>query len=323
MLSWVARPLTQLAVMLPIAALATIGCNSDGEGRPDSELGNLVISPTATVHKVDLDKAATNADTLLAAVLLPHAWLGETLGAHVIDGSSSVEVREGGAVLEQLDDTLHVEFDGEGRYAATLDNSNEYGRHAIFDGNTLYLRPRFGLYHARSPQTEAEALEIRTEMASGAADYLSLVAAGLEVSDRGAKTRGGRAIREIEIKLAPSRRTIPDETLTHRLWRNSIEVKTLNGQVDLDVETGAPLFITFEASIAFTREGRSFQMLIKAERTIADIGHTRAVQPPASEEIMKIPPRRRELHERNTLLRNIAPPARKAPTPAESQEAGQ
>lgn len=319
MVSWVARPLTTLAVMLPIAAPGLWSCTSEGEGRPDSELGNLVISPEEKIEEVDQDAAARDADALLAAVRLPHSWLGEKLGAHVVRGTSSVEVREGGTVTERHDDVLLIDFDGEDRYAATLDNSKEYGRHAIFDGNRLYLRPRFGLYHGRVPQTETEAAEIRTEMAAGAGQYLELVAKGLEVSDRGAKTRDGRAIREVELKLAPSPRKVSAETVNQRLWRNTIEVKTLAGQVDLDAETGAPIFITFEASIGFAREGRNFQMLIKAERSIGDIGHKRAIEAPEPGDILEIPARRRELEERNALLKNIAPPARQAPTPAGSE----
>ncbi|MCP4446077.1 MAG: hypothetical protein GY811_12130 [Myxococcales bacterium] len=307
--------------MLPLVAFAWSGCSSEGEGRPDSELGNLVISPYAKVHKVDMDKATTEAGALLTAVLAPHEWIGESLGAHVVRGSSSVEVREGREVREQLDDSLFIDFDGEDRYVATLDNSNEYGRHAIFDGSKLYLRPRFGLYNGRAPQTETEAVDIRTEMAAGAGEYLALLAKGLEVSDGGAKTRGGRAIQEIRLQLAPTPPATTAETLGHRLWRNSIEVKTLSGQVDLDAETRVPLFITFEGSIVFTREARSFQMFVKAERSLDEIGHTRAVQAPPPDEVLTIGIRKRELYERNTLLKNIAPPARQAPTPGGSQGA--
>ncbi len=299
-------------------ALLVGACSADGEGRPDSELGNLVVSPAEVIHNVDLDKAASDADELLAAVLLPHAWLGETLGAHVVHGTSSIEVREGDIVFEQLEETLELEFDGEDRFAAVLDNSKEYGRHAIYDGNELYLRPRFGLYHARAPQTKTEATQIRNEITGGVGDTLALLSRGIEVSDRGTKTRNGRAVRELALKLAPNPRKTPEETLTQKLWRNSIEVKTLSGLVALDAETGTAIFVQLEGSIGYKREGRSFVMNMKAERSIVDIGHSRAVAAPTAEEIMRIGARRRELDERDTLLKNIAPPARKAPTPAAS-----
>ncbi len=301
------------SLLIPLLAGA---CSPESEGRPDSELGNLVVSPPKAVHEVDLDKAAGDADALLAAVLLPHAWLGETLGAHVVRGSTSVLVREGDLTLEQLDETLELEFDGEDRFRGVLENSKEYGRHALFDGKDLYLRPRFGLYHARAPQTETEAAQIRNEMTGGVGDYLALLSKGLEISDRGAKTRDGRAVREIALQLAPNPRTISKETLTQKLWRNSIEVKTLSGLVALDVETGVAIFVQLEGSIGYQRDGRNFVMSMQAKRNIVDVGHSRAVAAPAAEEIMRIGARRRALGERDRLLKNIAPPARKAPTPA-------
>lgn len=320
MVSRVVRASWSLAAMLPFAVLVAAGCTSEGEGRPDSELGNLVISPSTEAEKVELDAAATKPAALLRAVQLPHTWIGERLGAHIVAGTSWVEVREGGQVVSELSDVLTIEFDGEDRFAATLDTSNEYGRHAIFDGTHLFLRPRFGLYNKRAQQTEDEAANIRTEMAAGAGDYLALLSRGLEVSDRGAKTRDGRAVRQVDLQLAPKPRKIAEETLTQKRWRNSIDVKTLSGQVDLDVETGSPVYIKIDGSIVFTRDGRSFQLFVKAERTLLDIGHSRAVTAPAEDEALTIGMRRRDLDERDTLLRNIAPPARRAPTPSSTEE---
>lgn len=315
MLSPIARPYRSLVVLLPVALLAIAGCTSESEGRPDSELGNLVISPSTAVATVEIEAAARDADALLAAVQLPHTWLAESLGAHVLQGSSSVEVHQGGEVVDEVRDTLRIDFDGESRFAATLDTHNDYGRHAIFDGTNLYLRPRFGLYHKRAPQTETEAEDIRTEMAFATGDYVALLGRGLEVTDRGAKTRDGRAVRQIGLKLAPKPRKVPPETLVQKQWRESIVVKTLSGQVDLDIESGAPIYISIDGSIVFERDGQSFQMFVKATRSIGEIGHTRAISAPPTEEAMSIPARRRELDERNTLLRNIAPPARRSPTP--------
>jgi len=295
-----------------------MGCSSDSEGRPDSELGNLVISPVSIVHKVDLDKASRDADALLDAVLLPHPWISDHLGAHVMRGSSSVQVLEGNTLIEELDDTLLLEFDSKGHYRATLDNSKEYGRHALFDGKDLFLRPRFGLYHQRAPQTDTEADEIRTDTAAGAGDYLDLLAGGLEAVDKGSGTFHGRAVRTIGLQLAPSPRKRKEEVLAQRLWRNSIVVKTLSGKIALDIESGAPLSIELDGSIAFTRDGRNLEMHMQAERSIDDIGHSRTIKAPPADEVMRIGARRRALDERDTLLKNIAPPARNSPTPAEA-----
>ncbi len=297
------------------------GCTGDGQGRPDEELGTLVVSPTSEVEAIDIDGAAKKADTLLSVVQRPHTWLAQELGSHVLNATSTVEVREGGEVVNELGNSLTVDFDGEGRFSAVLETNNDYGRHAIFDGTSLYLRPRFGLYHKRAPQTETEAAEIRTLMAREAGDYLELLERGLEVSDLGEKTRDGRAVRRVALKLAPKARKLAAEPLAQKKWRDSIVVKTLSGQVDIDAETGAALYLEVDGSISFERDGRNFQMRVQAEQQVTEIGHSRAIAAPSDEEVMLIPARRRELDERNTLLRNIAPPARRAPTPAAAQAA--
>lgn len=305
--------------MLPITLswALCLGCAGEGEGRPDEELGGLVISPETSTPSVDQDEASSNAPDLVNAVRMPHAWIGEQIGAHVVRGRTSLKVEESSAVIEELDDELLLDFDGEDRFLATLDNSMEYGRHAIYDGSTLYLRPRFGLYHGRAPQSEAEAAEIRNEMYGVAGDYLELLSRQLEVSDKGVSTREGRAAREVLLKLAPKPRPITPETLTHRQWRDTIEVKALSGSVFLDAETGVPLYVQLAGSIAFERDKRRFVMSLGAELTISEIGHTRAIAAPAEDMVLAIAPRRRELAERDSLLESIAPPARTAPVPSD------
>lgn len=303
--------------MLPLTLswALCLGCAGEGEGKPDEDLGGLVISPADHTPTVDLEKASSNPTELVNAVRMPHTWIGEQLGAHVVRGRSSLKVEESSVVVEELDDELLLDFDGEDRFLATLDNSMEYGRHAIYDGSKLYLRPRFGLYHGRAPQNQTEAAEIRNEMYGAAGDYLELLSRQLEVSDKGATTRDGRAAREVLLQLAPSPTAVASETLTHRTWRNSIKVKALSGSVFLDAETGAPLHVQLAGSIAFERDERRFVMNLSAELTVSEIGHTRAIAAPAEDMVLAIAPRRRELAERDSLLKSIAPPARTAPVP--------
>lgn len=294
-----------------------LGCAGEGAGKPDKELGVLVISPVNSKPKIDLAKASSSAPALVSAVRMPHAWIGEQLGAHAVRGSTSLKVEESSVVIEELDDELVLDFDGEDRFLATLDNSKEYGRHAIYDGTTLYLRPRFGLYHARAPQSETEAAEIRNSMYGVTGDYLELLSRQLEVSDKGATTHGGRAAREVLLKLAPKPASVASETLEHRKWRDTIEVEALSGSVFLDAETGAPLHVELSGSIAFERDNRRFIMTLGAERTVSEVGNARAIAAPAEDMVMAIAPRRRELAERDSLLESIAPPARTAPVPSD------
>lgn len=297
--------------------MLALGCASEGEGRPDKDLGDLVLSPAQESPTIDLEKISQDHEALLAALALPHSWVSETLGAHKASGSSKVQVKEGEALAEELEDTLLLEIDGEDRFVATLDNSKDYGRHAIYDGESLYLRPRFGKYHARPPQSEEEPSTIRNQIFSGATDYLDLFRGQLEVSDKGVHTLSGRSVRQVALKLAPKahKKKMPAK-LTQSLWRGSIEVQALEGLVSFDVETGVALSVELAGSIKYTRDKRRFEMIVKASRSISDIAHERAVAAPGEDLVMRIPARHRELAERDELLQGIAPPARKAPTPA-------
>jgi hypothetical protein len=299
-----------------------IACSGEEEGRPDKDLGDLVISPEEEIPAVDLDKASQSSEALLTALRLPHTWVAEKLGAHQVRGSSRLSVKEGDTPLEDLDDELALDFDAKGRFQATLDNSKNYGRHAIYDGKELYLRPRFGKYHTRAPQTETETGEIRNEIFAGATDYLDLFENQLEVSDQGAKTFEGRAVRQIALKLAPERKKLAPSGLTQKAWRNTIEVQAIEGLVSLDAESGVALKIEFAGKIAYERDKRRFTMELAATRVISDIGHKRTITAPDDALVLRIPARRRELDERESLLKGIAPPARKAPTPPASEASG-
>jgi hypothetical protein len=299
-----------------------VGCASEGEGRPDKDLGDLVISPVQTIPEVDIEEASKSSVALFAALRLPHTWVGERIGAHEVAGTTRLSVKEGQQPLEDLSDDLRLVFDDKGHYNATLDNSKDYGRHAVFDGTTLYLRPRFGKFHARPPQSETEADEIRNEIFAGATDYLELFESQIEVSDKGAKTLGGRAVREIALKLAPEPKKRKPYQLEQHAWRNTIEVQAIEGSVSLDAETGAPLSLTFEGRIAYERESRRFTMELAGTRTINQVGQKLSVLIPDETQLLRIPPRRRELAERESLLEGIAPPARKAPTPQAADPSG-
>ncbi len=287
----------------------------EGEGRPDEDLGTLVVSPVVASPKVNVDAAAKESAAFWAAIALPHAWLSEQIGAHLVEGTSSVQVSEEENTLEELQDTLSLRIDGEDRYRFTLDNSKEYGRHATFDGQYLYLRPRFGPYHKRTPQNESEAAKHRNEAFAGASDYLELFRGQLEVSDGGAQTFAGRAVRIVRFKNSPDKQKRAESSLLQKKWRQSIEVSTLDGHAALDAQTGAVLDLQFKGSLSFERDGKTQNMTIAAQRSVSEIGHAEAIAAPDDATLLEIPARRRQLDERDRLLKGIAPPARKAPTP--------
>jgi hypothetical protein len=308
---------SRLASALACVALGCqVGaCANEREGLPDEELGNLVVSPHEEEPTVDPAKAKSSVNELMAILHLPHSWVSSKLGAHKVSGHYTLEVREGKEVVEELEEKLTMSYDSKGRYWAELDNSKEYGRHAIYDGTSLYLRPRYGRYHGRAPNDQAEESKIRNELFAFASDYLDLAARRLEVSDKGSGTLQSRSVQELQLQLAPDARKVAAETLPQRLWRNDAEVLALEGLAKLDIETGVPLSLAFKTTVAFERDGRRFEMSIDAERNISALGHGESVSAPPDDQIVRIAPRQRELSERDQLLKSIAPPAPSAPTP--------
>jgi hypothetical protein len=307
-------PATRIIAPL-VLLLSAASCSSESKGRPHEELGSLIIAPKSEIPEVNLDKTTSDGEALLETIGLPHSWVSQVLGAHVVRATSELVVREGDKVLEELSDTLVINIDADGRYQMTFDNSKEYGRHATFDGKELFLRPRYGKYHGRPPQNENEAADIRDEVFAAAGDYLELFATRLQASKVADSTIGGRSAQNAELKLSADARSIAASTLTQHAWRKTIEIDNLTGKIGFDAATGVPLAVNFAGTIHYEREGRRFSMSIKFSREISEIGSARSIAAPAEELVLRIPARRRELNERNELLKNIARPARGAPTP--------
>ncbi|HUH01391.1 MAG TPA: hypothetical protein VML75_05305 [Kofleriaceae bacterium] len=303
------------------AALAVMGlaasCGSSG-GRPDEELAGLVKPERREQPPIDLDRAATDAAELRRAAMQPHRALAAGLGAHTFKGTSSVVVTENGTTVRELTDETSLEYRDDGQYHALLANSKDYGREIYFLDGTLYLASRHQKFSKRAPADEGEPARLADEIAGALAANLDLVAHAAEVSDRGVQQVAGRSARTIVFKLAPGEQKPPTEVLPQRAWRQSIAVSALQGQISLDAETGVVLAGTLDATLGFSRDGRRFQMVVAVTHAIADIGAPRAIEPPAEERVVVVAEHHREAMEREDLLRGIAPPARKAPTPGDT-----
>lgn len=245
----------------------------------------------------------------------PHRTWSDGLGAHTFKGTSSVLVTENGTTVRELKDETSIEYSENGQYHAVLANSQDYGREVYFLGGTLYLASRHQKFSKRPPSDENEPARLTDEIAGAFAANLDLVAHAAEVSDRGVAQVAGRPARTIVFKLAPGEHRAPTEALPQRAWRESVAVSALQGQVSLDVETGVPLAGTLDATLGFSRDGRRFQMTVAVTHAVADIGTPRTIEPPPEERVVVVAEHHREAMEREELLRGIAPPARKAPTP--------
>ena len=298
-----------------LCAALLIACGPSGEGRPDEQLGPLVVAPEKKEEPIDVDKAASDVGELKRALAQPHSRVSELLGSHRVTGKSSIQVREGDNVVEDLSDDVSIVIDGDGNFHATLDNSKEYGRHVFFVAGSLYLRPRFGQYHRRAPADDQEPDRTRSEIYGAVGAYFDLISSGAESSDRGAHQIAGRPARRIAVSLAAEPKTPAPGSLAQQNWRGDIIVQAVEGELSLDAETGMPLEVAVSGAVRFIREGRTFDMTVSAQHTVSEIGAVAAVEPPPPEEVVEIPPRGSEFDERAELLRGIAPPPSKAPTP--------
>lgn len=290
------RNLVALAAVIAVAACAD-------RRRDDSELGGLVHAESEAPAAIDIDRAGTDVAELVRALAVPHHQL--ELGAHRIEGSSSVTVSSQGKQVEALSDKTAIAVDADGNFRATADNDREYGRHAIYVDGTLYLRPRYGKYHAREPNIPAEPGRILDAMFSTASAYFDLLWTGAELSDRGATSVDGRAARKIEFSKSPTPAERPDETLTQKAWRESIGVDEVSGEVVLDRDTGAPLSVSIEGKLHYVRDGVRFEMALAASHRIT-VGEVAAITAPTDDQTVSAPAVNGEVAERKKLLEGLS-----------------
>ena len=254
---------------------------------------------------------------LARALAMPHRLVSAALGSHAFAGTSTVETREAGTVVDVLSDTTAIEIDADGRFHAALANSKDYGREAFWTDGTLYLRPRWGKFHRRPANDADEPLQIRDEIFATLGAYFELVAAGSEISDKGAVQHAGRAARKVEIKLAPSARAAPPVTGRQRAWRADAVVKAVTGEIVLDAESGAPLAGSLDAVVAFNRDGRGLEMHLVVSHAISAIGQPHPIGAPPLGDTVATPTRLKEVEDRDLLLKGIAPPTRSTGAGAE------
>jgi len=294
-----------------MAALAGAACGSGG-GVKDEDLEGLVIAPPVESAGVKIDRAVADARELARAFAIPHHLVTKQLGPHTVKITSRYEVKEGDKVVDQLSDETTIELGAGDAYHAAYANTADYGREVIFEGGSLFLRPRYAKWHRRAPNDEHEAAAIRDHMYAVLGDYFDVVAHAAEVSAKGATKAAGRDGRQVEIKLAPSPGKPPKQVLTQRKWRESVTVQALTGEATLDADTAIPLHARFSATFTFVRDGRTFTETIEVGHDVSGIGQAVALATPPADEVVTTPERSREVDERDTLLQGMAPPARRA-----------
>jgi len=296
-----------------MVALTSGACRSGSN--PESDLGGLLHSTISDAAPIDVAAAGSELAELERAVSEPCSRACAALGAHRSATRAKVEVKRGSTAVSTLTTETALLYDGKGAFAVTAHNDKEYGRDAIFDGQTLYLRPRFGKYHKRAPEEPGEPSHILDEILATPMAYFELLAPGLAIRKSTEKAVDGRAAVVIDIELASSPRPRPEEAVTQRKWRESAATKSASGTITLDKETGALLAMKVSGQVAFTRDGDNFLMSLELEHRISDVGTSATVEAPAEADTVKAPHTLSELEERESLLRGIAAPARRGKTP--------
>lgn len=289
-----------------VAVSAVAACES---GRTsDKDLGPLVVKPDTAIKPIDVNKAMRDAGELGRAVGLPDHEIEHLLGAHATTFKSTTVVTEGAAQVDNLTVETTIELGADGAWHAVSNNTADYGREAIWSGGALYLRPRYSRWHKRAPNDKREPAELRDDYAGELAAAYDLLAPGVALSDKGTRTVAGRTGRVIGLGLSTSPRKPPAEKLTQKKWRESRVVEAVGGEIVIDAQTGVPLSGQLTGKLAFTRDGRKFEMSLDVSQAVRDVGTTVAIAVPEADQVVATPERLREVEDRNTLLDGIAPP---------------
>ena len=290
------------ALLIVALCWATTGTGCADRRTDDADLGGLVVAKAKNTAAISVELASSDVTELRRALASSHQDLLRSIGAHTLQGTSRIILTKEGNILSDLSDQTSIKIDNHGNYHATVDNNQNYGRHAIFVDGTLYLRPRFGKYHRRAPASRDEPADIRNQMFSTVAAHFDLLFSHAELSPGAKVMIGSRAGQAIRIKISPTAIEHPRETLAHRKWRESISVEDVKGEVVLDYETGYPLRASVIGKISFTKEGTLFSMTLESSHEVTGIGDIPPIQAPPLEMTMSAPTITNETANEHELL---------------------
>jgi hypothetical protein len=221
--------------------------------------------------QVDLARL-TDPEVLLRALSLSGKALDELLGAHRMDASAVTKLTLQGPRQATLEDTFLVQSDAHGAVHVLHDNSRGNGFEAVALNEELYVKPRYGKFVRR--RVEADEVErLRAAAETNAAADLRLLSRFLIVREAGDAEVAGHAGKKLSLtaKTAPGP-SVP-ESESGRRWRESVDVRYIDGDVILDKKTGVPLTVRIEASYTFVRDGKPlWANLSYKQTTSADVG---------------------------------------------------
>jgi hypothetical protein len=203
-----------------------------------------------------------------------------------------------------LEEDIVLDVDARGRYHLLQQNSKDDGREVISTGGLLYVKPRYGRFVERRPESEAERDRPRFEAWAALRDSFAVVAAAAQVRFLGVARTEGRVARKLGLSLSPEPVAVePPVSPGPRPWREQLAVQALQGAVILDGHSGAPLRAELHAQFRVERGGRTVTGTLELTQTIDHIGQLVAIDPPV--EVALTPTRRRYATARDELLKGL------------------
>ena len=258
--------LARVRRLLPL--LFVIGCHSSGQE-------NLGLSGQTTT--IDVAKLA-QPDELVRALSLSGNDLDARLGAHKMDAASTLKLTAPTREPTTLEETFAVEANGAGDVHLLHDNSRGNGFEAVATGGQLYVKPRYGRFAKQRIEGENLA-RLRVAAETPAAAYVRLLAPWLQIHEAGAVAVAGHAGLKLTLSARTSASSVPAETEPGKQWRQTLQVRYVDGDIVLDAKTGAPLQVRLEAAYGFTRDGKPVQAALSFKQ--ATTSATSAIAAPA------------------------------------------
>jgi hypothetical protein len=240
---------------------------------------------------------------ILDGALLPATFAAELrkLGGAHVHGVATFRVGLAGAPKptdgskpaspDQITTTTDVWMDRRGDFRILEVNDQDGGREIVRVGSEIGVALRYGKMIRRA------VLEVESDRYLGEA--LGAPWAAWEIVRRQVEVEGGEGDFRLRFGTRPaSLPASPAEGL--RKWRNSVVVKTLEGQVSL--QAGGLRSFTCKASYQATRDGVAVEGEVAVSMTVDEIGKTGPVVLPPSEPLRT---RQRTALEEKALLGGV------------------
>jgi hypothetical protein len=225
------------------------------------------------------------------------AALKKLPGAH-LSGSTLFRVapaarKSGEAGDDAVTTKTELWLDRHGQYRLVESNDREGGREAVLYGRELAVAIKPGKMIKRAAQ-EPEPTRLLEEAVSGPWAAWETVRRFATVERAGDVLRLGRSAKAVPVAASFA------ETTPLRRWRDTISVKSLEGEVRLDPKTGVPLAFDLKATFTATREDKvALAGEIAVSTRLDGVGSTPVIAAPLAE---ALPQRQRTILEERALL---------------------